>query len=169
MKKITKIIIATLVAITTIVSSVIAEEHDIINKEQHPDLYCLALNIYFEARSEKVEGQYAVADVTLNRVESLDFPNTICGVVYQTRRRNVCQFSWVCEVENARDPTISETEAWQDAQLYAYEISYWNIHRGITDGATYFHANYAKPSWRHKFEKTIRIGAHLFYKNPNQG
>jgi hypothetical protein len=72
---------------------------------------CLATNIYFEARGESVEGQKAVAFVTLNRVESDKFPNDICSVVYQAKHsrwwaehrdrlvpiRNQCQFSWYCD------------------------------------------------------------------------
>jgi spore germination cell wall hydrolase CwlJ-like protein len=167
MKKIVKTMIATmLVAMTTIVTSAIADEYNIIDPEQDPELYCLALNIYFEARGEPVEGQYAVADVTLNRVESSQFPDTICEVVYQCRRSSKCQFSWVHRVRNPHNPRILEREAWHDAQLYAYEIANWNVRRGITDGATYFHANYVRPRWRHSFELTDRIGVHLFYRDP---
>jgi len=167
MKKIVKTMIATfLLAMTTIATSALAEEYNIINLEQDPELYCLALNIYFESRGEPTVGQYAVADVTLNRVESPQFPDTICEVVYQCRRSNRCQFSWVHQIQNPRDPRLSDREAWHDAQLYAIEIARWDIMRGVTEGATYFHANYVRPRWRHDLEKTTRIGVHLFYRDP---
>jgi spore germination cell wall hydrolase CwlJ-like protein len=168
MKKIVKNMIAALVAITTVVSLASAEEYDIIDPERNPQLYCLALNIYFEARGEPVEGQYAVADVTLNRVAADEFPDSICEVVYQCRRANRCQFSWVHQVDNPSNPRIAEREAWHDAQLYAFEIARWNIQRGVTNGATYFHANYVRPVWRHSFEKTTRIGTHVFYRDPSR-
>jgi spore germination cell wall hydrolase CwlJ-like protein len=164
MKNIFEIVIAALVAITTVVSSADADEYNIIDRETDPELYCLALNIYFEARGESVKGQYAVADVTLNRVAADEFPDSICDVVYQRR-----QFSWTHQIRNPEDPRIAEREAWHNAQLYAVEIVRWNIQRGVTDGATYFHANYVRPRWRHSFEKTIRIGTHVFYRDPTRG
>ena len=163
MKKILKTIVAALAA-TAFISSAFADEYNIINRDQDPELYCLALNIYFEARGETVRGQFAVADVTLNRVEADKFPDTICGVVYQRR-----QFSWTHQIHNPRNPRIREREAWHDAQLYAMEIAVWGIKRGVTDGATFFHANYVRPRWRHSFVKTMQIGVHLFYRDPSRG
>ena len=59
---------------------------------------CLARAVYFEARSESELGQLAVAKVILNRVKDPEYPNTICGVVYQgSGRRNSCQFSFACD------------------------------------------------------------------------
>jgi N-acetylmuramoyl-L-alanine amidase len=164
MNKIFRYMIATFVATSLLFSSVSAEEFNIIDRERDPELYCLALNIYFEARGESIKGQFAVADVTLNRVEANDWPDNICDVVYQRR-----QFSWTHQVRNPQDPRIAEREAWHDAQLFAVEIARWEIMRGVTDGATYFHASYARPNWRHSFEKTTRIGTHLFYRDPNRG
>jgi spore germination cell wall hydrolase CwlJ-like protein len=169
MKTVIKTLIATAVAINTFVFSAFADEFNIIDQKKHPELYCLALNIYFESRGESVEGQYAVADVTLNRVESEEFPNTICKVVYQCKKKNACQFAWVHEIKNSKNPEILEREAWHDAQLFAAEVFRWDIQRGITDGATYFHSRGTKPDWKHKFELTGVIGTHLFYRDPNRG
>lgn len=163
MKKILNLFVAIL-ATTFIAFSASADDYNIIDREQDPELYCLALNIYFEARGETVQGQFAVADVTLNRVEADEFPDTICGVVYQRR-----QFSWTHQIHNPRNPRIREREAWHDAQLYAMEIAVWEIERGVTDGATFFHANYVRPRWRLSFKKTTQIGAHLFYRDPRRG
>ncbi len=163
MKKILKNVVAALLA-TIVAYSASADEYNIIDREQDPELYCLALNIYFEARGESVQGQYAVADVTLNRVEAAQFPDSICDVVYQRR-----QFSWTHQIRNPKNPSIAEREAWHDAQLYAVEIAVWEIQRGVTDGATYFHASYVRPRWRLSFEKTTRIGTHLFYRDPTRG
>src|SRR6266436_1391309 len=63
------------------------------------DLQCLAENIYFEARAEPLKGQYAVAEVTVNRTQAPNFPHTICGVVHEVRwdparKRSVADFSW---------------------------------------------------------------------------
>lgn len=168
MKKISNLFLAVM-AITFVSFPVVADEYNIIDRKQDPQLYCLALNIYFESRGEPIQGQFAVADVTLNRVESTVYPNTICDVVYHCRRPDRCQFSWVHEIRNPRDPVIAERQAWHDAQLYAYEVARWGINRGITEGSTYFHADYVKPFWSDIFYHTMTVGSHLFYRDPSRG
>lgn len=157
MKKLFALIVA---VATTMSFPAISEEYNIIDQEEHPEIYCLALNIYFEARGESTKGQYAVADVTLNRVESDSYPDSICDVVYQDS-----QFSWTHQIRNPRNPRISEREAWHDAQLFAMEVAVWGVMRGITDGATYFHASGTRPYWSRIFTKTRTIGGHLFYRS----
>ena len=76
-------------------------------------IMCLALNIYFEARSEPIQGQIAVAEVTLNRVASEKHPDTICGVVKQSNK-NGCAFSWYCD-DNSDKP--KEKEAFKRAKI----------------------------------------------------
>jgi N-acetylmuramoyl-L-alanine amidase len=137
--------------------------------------YCLALNIYHEARSENLAGMYAVSDVVLNRVDDNRYPNTVCGVVYDAvyskwwleergRKvpvRNRCQFSWYCDGKSD-DP--ADEDAWYQSQLVASHILNKNLYRGITEGATHYHATYVDPSWRHRFASTGRIGSHIFYR-----
>ena len=132
---------------------------------------CLAKNIYHEARSESFTGQRAVAWVTLNRVDSGQYPDNVCDVVYQGRRdksgnpiRHKCQFSWYCD---GKDDEISDRDAWANAMFIA-EIVYENHSNEIsfdpTEGATMYHASYANPYWTVKFDKTVRIDDHIFYK-----
>ena len=33
-----------------------------------------------------------------------------------------------------------------------------------TDGATFYHAVYVKPKWRHSMSSSIKIGKHIFYR-----
>ncbi|MTW19907.1 cell wall hydrolase [Allochromatium palmeri] len=126
-----------------------------------PDLQCLALNIYHEARSEPESGQIAVARVTLNRVESDAFPGSICGVVKQGgQKRHRCQFSWWCDGK-PDDP--KEQRAWKRSleisrRVLADEIS------DPTNGALYYHTDYVSPKWSRHFQRTTRIGRHLFYR-----
>ena len=63
-----------------------------VDSKQHE---CLAMNIYHEARGERMEGQIAVAQVTLNRAAHEEWPSTICDVVYQPK-----QFSWTHMIKN---------------------------------------------------------------------
>ncbi len=80
---------------------------------QDPALHCLALNVYWEARSGSPEDQRAVAHVTLNRVASPDFPGSVCAVVRQGgEARDRCQFSWRCDGKPDRP---ENPEAWRKA------------------------------------------------------
>jgi spore germination cell wall hydrolase CwlJ-like protein len=126
-------------------------------------LRCLARAVYFEARGEDVVGQFAVAEVILNRVESPLYPNTICGVVNQGReRRNACQFSFTCD---GNPETISEPEAYAIAERIA-RLMKDGTPRELTDGATHFHTTAVNPRWARRFPQTARIGSHLFYRQP---
>jgi N-acetylmuramoyl-L-alanine amidase len=130
------------------------------------DVVCLALNIYHEARSESLAGQYAVADVVLNRVESRNYPDDVCSVVYQARMweghpvRDKCQFSWYCD---GKSDTPKETDAWYRSLMIAVNILHQNKFRGLTEGATHYHTNYVNPKWNKSMDFIGRIGDHLFY------
>lgn len=131
--------------------------------EERQEKKCLAMNIYFEARGEPISGQYAVADVTLNRVESSQYPNSICNVVFQCSS-NGCQFSWASRVNDINTVRMYEQEAWEQAKEIAATILREDKNRGITAGATHFHANYVTPAWSRSFERTFSVGAHHFYR-----
>jgi len=128
-----------------------------------PQEHCLALNVYYEARSSNLADKYAVADVVLNRVNDRRFQNTICGVVkdgYKKGRRD-CQFRWYCDGKSD-DP--QDRDRWIEAQTIAWSISKWDKHRGLTEGATNYHATYVNPRWAKKLQMVGRIGAHIFYR-----
>ncbi len=120
---------------------------------------CLRKAIYFEARGETLKGQFAVAEVVLNRKESGQYPATVCGVVNQ-RGNGGCQFSYVCD---GRKDAMRDPEAIDRAGRIA-RVMLDGAPRGLTMGALYFHTRGVKPEWSHKFDRTATIGAHLFYK-----
>ena len=130
---------------------------------------CLALAIYFEARSEPLEGQAAVASVIINRVLDERFPNTVCEVVTQGPTykwkadfpvRHRCQFSFYCD---GKSDTPKDEEAYQRATLVAMGVAMRTI-PDFTNGATHYHATYVNPSWASSKRKTAHIGYHIFYK-----
>ena len=122
---------------------------------------CLAEAIYFEARGEGVEGQFAVAEVILNRVDSPKFPNSICKVVRQgTGRKHACQFSYNCD---GKLEYIANGEAYDQAKRVA-RVSMDRKTRPLTKGATYYHATFVSPSWARSFQHVTTIGVHKFYK-----
>jgi len=141
--------------------------------------YCLAENIYYEARNEDIQGQFAVASVTLNRVNDARFPNTICEVVKYSvtskiNKKLVCAFSWYCEndkhgreipVRN-KDGTVNQkvVDQFQVASIVAITVLAGDV-QDNTHGATYFHNPFtSQPSWRSELIKTMRIGNHDFYR-----
>jgi spore germination cell wall hydrolase CwlJ-like protein len=122
---------------------------------------CLALNIYHEARSEPRKGQEAVAAVTINRVASPAFPDSVCQVVQQGgKKRNRCQFSWWCD---RNSDTPREPSAWEHALSLSRKALDGKV-SDPTNGALYYHASYVKPRWARTFTRTNKIGRHLFYK-----
>lgn len=139
-------------------------------KDNHSEqaLHCLALNIYFEARGSNLADKVAVADVVINRKKDRRYPDTVCGVIQQAKldsnghpRLNQCQFSWYCD---GKSDTPTDTDRWEEAKLLAYQILVNNKYRGITEGATHYHATYVTPKWASSFQQVGRIGEHIFYR-----
>lgn len=125
------------------------------------DLNCLALNIYFEARSEPLDGKLAVGHVVLNRAADKRFPNKICEVVKQggAKQRHRCQFSWWCD---GRSDRPRDLQAWKESRVLA-RLVFWGYSEDPTNGALWYHADYVKPIWRHKLDRGPLIGRHQFY------
>jgi len=114
---------------------------------------CLALNVYYEARGESLAGQYAVAEVTLNRKSALGYPKTICEVVYQKGA-----FSWTAD--NVYAPGGPE---WRRAVKVAEDV-YYRRHAAALPGVLYYHATYVQPEWSKERSRVARIGRHVFYR-----
>lgn len=120
---------------------------------------CLTKALYFEARGESLKGQFAVAEVILNRVDSPKYPDSVCAVVGQGSKGS-CQFSFQCD--GARD-VMREPQAADLAGRIA-RVMLDGAPRNLTYGATHFHTRGVNPSWSRRLERTAAIGAHLFYK-----
>lgn len=118
------------------------------------DMECLAVAVYYEAKSEPLEGQLAVAQTVLNRVQSGRFPATACGVVLQPR-----QFSFVRRGVFPTPPRTSRQ--WQTAVAIAH-IASERLWSGTVDDALFFHARYVNPGWR--LERIAVLGNHVFYR-----
>ncbi|NDD82963.1 cell wall hydrolase [bacterium] len=125
---------------------------------QFSDLNCLAINIYHEARNQPVEGQFAIAEVVLNRTKDRRWPSSICGVVTQ-KYKSICQFSWFCDNKTDRP---KDKVAWKQAQDIAILASL--VKTNYTDGALFYHSKSVSPSWARNMVNTISIKDHVFYK-----
>lgn len=127
-----------------------------------PGLQCLALNIYHEARGEGEQGKAAVAIVTLNRVISRHFPDTLCEVVWQRG-----QFSWT---RDGRPDRPLEVSAWRRALKVAtrvyrqgalFDRALWRRLRGVT----HYHSIFVQPGWAYRLRPAGQIGEHIFYRS----
>ena len=151
------VVSATVVAALVIVAFGVFEDRDLIarlEREGHAkNIECLARNVYFEARGEPIIGQYAVAEVTMNRRGWGPFRRSICDVVYEPSA-----FSWTRE-RALPDP---RGDAWTGARRVA-ETVYWKRHTPIVQGARHYHATYVKPAWAKDKKPVARIGRHIFY------
>lgn len=123
-------------------------------------LVCLAQAIYYEARGEPILGQYAVAEVVMNRVDDPAFPDTVCAVTADDRgpKDHDCQFSYMCDgkPEHMRDP-VARRQALRIAYIVGSRVT------NITGGALFFHARGTRPYWATKFTPAYVMGNHLFY------
>ena len=138
------------------------------------DIECLALNSYYEARSESVACQVAVAQVVMNRVKSNKFPNTICEVIQHGKTRinwkgnvvpilNQCHFSWWCD---GKSDIPVDVRTYHSILDLVTDILYLDT-VDITEGSLYYHADYVTPYWAPSFEMVTKIDRHIFYVDRN--
>ena len=140
----------------------------VVNWVNSEELECMTKNIYFEAALESTAGKLAVAQVTMNRVRSDYYPNTVCSVVYQGKHyengfpiRDRCQFSWYCD---GKHDEPFKGSMWKESQEVAKYVLTTPDLMDITDGATHYHADYiSSPRWAEPRRKTVEIDTHIFY------
>ena len=126
-----------------------------------PQVKCLAEAIYFEARGEDIIGQYAVAEVILNRVDAQQFPNSVCKVVSEgATKLHSCQFSYNCD---GKPEYINDLKSYKRI-LKLSEMFYAGTARLLTGGATFYHSQDVAPGWTARLKQTREIGRHIFYR-----
>jgi spore germination cell wall hydrolase CwlJ-like protein len=119
------------------------------------EMECLANAVYFEARSEPIEGQLAVAEVVLNRAASGRYPTDLCAVITQK-----AQFSFI---NRGRFPSADRgSEAWKKAVAIA-SIARQKLAGNLPSGVLWYHATYVSPSWGKRLTRQSQIGLHIFY------
>ncbi|MEM8631308.1 MAG: cell wall hydrolase [Pseudomonadota bacterium] len=125
---------------------------------------CLAEALYFEARGESVAGQFAVAEVILNRVRSARFPNTVCGVINQgvNGQKYACQFTYNCD---GKPEVFHEQKAYERVGKIA-KMVLDQSGGDLTEGATHYHTKAVSPRWSRVYPRTTTIGVHHFYRQP---
>ncbi len=122
---------------------------------------CLSQAVYYEAATEGVDGQRAVAQVVLNRMRHPGFPSTVCGVVYQgSELPTGCQFTFTCNGSLARTPIPS---LWAEAKKIANDALDGHVFAAVGH-STHYHADYVLPYWADSLAKQVQIGHHIFYR-----
>lgn len=121
-------------------------------------LLCLAIAIYFEAGIEPLAGKFAVAEVIVNRVESTQYPNTICKVVNQ-QKGGVCQFSFYCDGKPERPYPGKQ---WLLSKWVAEETLKGKAPSLLNHNTIHYHATYVAPRWAEQFSSRRVIGNHIF-------
>jgi len=162
------IVVATVATVTTNkldtlkVTNEVARQGFISAADRARQLDCLTRNIYWESATEPFEGKVAVAQVTLNRVESGKFASDICGVVYQKNviyDKVICQFSWFCDGSSKVRPIYPAH--WKESEEVAKKVLLEGFRLPSLKNALYFHADYIKPQWGKP--QVAKVGRHIFY------
>ena len=131
-----------------------------LSKQDRKQVDCLAKNIYYEAAYEPKTGWLGVASVTMNRLLSGNYADSVCGVVYQ-KTGHIYQFSWV----GMKNRLSKIDEELYNSILKVATVMYvsYDPTKDVTKGATFYHADYVNPRW--KLERTNKIGRHIFYRS----
>lgn len=147
---------------TKLSRSEVTETSQVTLEMRERQLACLSKNIYHEAGSEPFEGKAAVAQVTINRANSGEFPGDICKVIYQKNivySKVLCQFSWVCDRETTFKPV--NKAAYAESEAVAKKVLLEGFTLPSLKNALYFHGDYINPNWGKK--PVAHIGRHIFY------
>jgi spore germination cell wall hydrolase CwlJ-like protein len=140
-----------------------SETSNITAELREHQLGCLAKNIYYEAGSEPFEGKIAVAQVTMNRVNSGQFPSDVCKTIYQKSviyDKVICQFSWACDRVGKFNPVNKPN--YDESMIAAQKVLLEDYRLPGLQDALYYHADYINPGWGK--ERVAKIGHHIFYK-----
>ncbi|MCK0137732.1 cell wall hydrolase [Aliiroseovarius sp. F47248L] len=129
--------------------------------QQDAEWRCLTEALYFEARGETIKGQFAVAEVIMNRVDHPRYPNSVCGVINQgTGRKYACQFTFTCDGH----PEVIREQAMFARLGKVARVMIDGIDRPLTHGATHYHTTAVAPVWASRLTRTAKIGVHRFYR-----
>jgi len=130
------------------------------SRKYEADKECLVAAIYYEAKNQGYKGKYAVADVTLNRVDDPDYPKSVCAVV-----REKGQYSWARK--KSMSIKVPKDKAGQEDLEQAKKVAaVAPVVRNLVVGKNvlFFHAKYVKPKWAKKMRKVAQIEDHIFYE-----
>lgn len=144
-----------LVFLLMIFTSQLAMAESMTCTQRQSSFNCLVCNCYYETRGEPMEGKVAVAKTVLSRIDSPEFPDSACAVIYQPS-----QFSWTPDSSavtlNAREP--GDRQALKDCREAA--------NKALDDGPNgliyFYNPRKASPAWARRMRNCGRAGSHVF-------
>ncbi len=113
---------------------------------------CLAKIVHHESGNQPREGQLAVAQVVINRLESPRFPKSICAIALQPG-----QFF------NVHAYSPRQDHRWETAMEIALDARN-GVSPPVVGEALFFHAAHAQPSFHRSRPRVTQIGHHIFYR-----
>lgn len=125
----------------------------------HREATCLAKAIYWEAKGEHLLGKLAVASVVRYRHNSPDFPNSICGVVYQINKVTKKPEFSPHIIKNSKPKELGQ---WDHANQLAHDIISGKFKYELAFKARFFHSTKINPRWKN-VTLVATIGGHKFY------
>ena len=127
-----------------------------------PELLCLAVALFFEARGEPIDGKELVANVIINRMHHPSYPDTICGVVNQRK-----QFSFTHDGMSDNPlvyNTYHDTLAWEES----VDIAKYVLDNGVVNEyIIMYHNTSVTPYWIDSYSFSGQVGNHVFYQEVN--
>ena len=123
------------------------------------EIDCMTEAVYFEARGEPEEGQKAVMEVILNRVDNLQkYPNTICGVIKQKSQfsYNLLPSLKIVELESYRQ--VRKT-----VEDHLFSVRGLNANRVIPKCSDHYDGKHSKAQWIKHMKSSVTVGNHVFY------
>jgi spore germination cell wall hydrolase CwlJ-like protein len=124
-----------------------------------PEIDCMTEAVYFEARGESEEGQKAVIEVILNRVDNLQkYPNTICGVIKQKSQfsYNLLPSLKIVELESYRQ--VRKT-----VEKHLFSVRGLNANRVIPKCSDHYDGKHSTAHWIKHMKSSVTVGNHVFY------
>lgn len=138
------------------------------------EIYCMAVNNFWEARGESFLGKVLVSQVVYNRLNMDTYPNSACAVVYQQTYKNnrvVCQFSWHCN-KNLSDSyrekliknNLGEEIAWRESIAAAIIVRDGLLEEAVTCATHYYDHKKVRPRWSktNELDRKTTFGNHTF-------
>lgn len=130
---------------------------DLIEAARISSQTCLALNLYREGRGGSDIGLYMIMGVIFNRYDNEQYPDDYCDVIFQHK-----QFSWVMDMLYKE---VKDVEQWQRVyKIVEYSLMNRDFVKGLSQGATHYHATSVNPSWTNGMIKVARVDKHIFYR-----
>jgi len=120
-----------------------------------PEINCIALTVFIEARGESTLGQALVASSIVNRARTLGIDE--CSVVSATGQYHTTL---------SADPWLIDADSWRRSLDIARIVRSDEYDLASCRGVTHFHANSVDPHWSSRLDYACKVDGHTYYRMP---